>query len=104
MPGFITSAYDWLRYDLPARLGRRGLIAAGAGVATVVILLLVLGPLSGDENEGDAETRVVTVAVTSDEPAEAPVGTLGFPLVATRNTTRVGGPDAIADAAATALA
>ena len=36
--------------------------------------------------------------------ADAPVGPLGFPLLATRNTTRVGGPDAVADAAAVALA
>ena len=102
--GRITDALDWLRYTLPARLGRRGLIALGAGLAALVVLLLVLGPLSGDENEGEAETRVVSVTVASDEPTEAPVGTLGFPLVATRNTTRVGGPDPVADAAATALA
>jgi len=102
--GYITDAFDWLRHTLPAKLGRRGMIGAGGGLAALVILLLVLGPLSGDENEGEAETRVVTVAVTSDEPTEAPVGTLGFPLVATRNTTRVGGPDPVADAAAVALA
>ena len=102
--GRITDAIDWLRYTLPAKLGKRGLIALGGGLAALILLLLVLGPLTGDENEGEAETRVVTVSVTSDEPAEAPVGTLGFPLVATRNTTRVGGPDPVADAAAVALA
>src|SRR5262249_52943715 len=32
------------------------------------------------------------------------VGTLGFPLVATRNTTRISGSDPVADAAAAALA
>ncbi len=102
--GRITDAYDWLRYTLPAKLGRRGMIGIGAGLAAVVVLILVLALVSDDENEGEAETRVVTVAVTSDEPSTAPVGTLGFPLVATRNTTRVGGPDPIADAAAVALA
>lgn len=99
---FLESAIDWLRSDLPDRVDRRVVIGGGvAGVAIVVVALVVI--LSGgDETEG--ETRVVTVAVASDDPQEAPVGTLGFPLVATRNTTRVGGPDAIADAAATALA
>ena len=47
---------------------------------------------------------MVTVAVETDDAQEAPVGTLGFPLVATRNTTRVGGADPTADAAAVALA
>ncbi len=102
--GRITDAIDWLRYTLPAKLGRRGTIAAGAGLVGLILLALILGPLTGGENKGEAETRVVTVAVTSDEPKDAPVGTLGFPLVATRNTTRVGGPDPTADAAAVALA
>ena len=102
--GYITDAFDWLRHTLPAKLGRGGMIGAGVGLAALVVIGLALGPLSGGENEGEAETRVVTVAVTSDEPTEAPVGTLGFPLVATRNTTRVGGPDPVADAAAVALA
>jgi hypothetical protein len=72
-------------------------------VAGLAIGFLVVGPLT-DDDETDPEIREVTVAVESDDPEEAPVGTLGFPLVATRNTTRVSGPDPIADAAATALA
>ncbi|HET8975737.1 MAG TPA: cell wall-binding repeat-containing protein, partial [Solirubrobacterales bacterium] len=58
----------------------------------------------GDDEGGEAETKVVTVAVETDDADEAPVGPLGFPLVATRNTTRVGGPDPADDAAAVALA
>ena len=47
---------------------------------------------------------MVTIAVATDNAQQAPVGTLGFPLVATRNTTRISGPDPTADAAAAALA
>jgi putative cell wall binding repeat protein len=46
----------------------------------------------------------VTIAVATDNAQQAPVGVLGFPLVATRNTTRISGPDPIDDAAAAALA
>jgi hypothetical protein len=93
----------WLR-RLPSRVDR-GVVAIAGGVLIGALLIwaLVSGPLGGDD-EADPEIREVTVAVESDDPEEAPVGTLGFPLVATRNTTRVSGPDPIADAAATALA
>ena len=47
---------------------------------------------------------MVTIAVATDNAQRAPVGRLGFPLVATRNTTRISGPDPVADAAAAALA
>ena len=64
---------------------------------------MIAGPLSSDD-EPEVETKVVTVAIETDDAADAPVGPLGFPLVATRNTTRVGGPDPASDAAAVALA
>jgi hypothetical protein len=102
VPKRLENAYDWLRYDLPARLDRRLLIAAA--VAAVALVVLAVVALLGGDDQPSGETRVVTVSVESDAPQEAPVGTLGFPLVATRNTTRVSGPDPIADAAATALA
>jgi hypothetical protein len=47
---------------------------------------------------------VVTIAVATDNARSAPVGVLGFPLVATRNTTRISGPGPVEDAAAAALA
>ena len=82
----------------------RVLAGVGGVIAFVGVLwLLTAGPLGGDD-EPEVETRVVTVAVETDDAADAPVGPLGFPLVATRNTTRVGGPDAATDAAAIALA
>jgi hypothetical protein len=102
LPRPIRNAIDWLRFDLGARLGTRGLIAAaGVLLAAVIVLLVAVNPFEGGGNQG---TRVVTIAVATDNARQAPVGTLGFPLVATRNTTRISGPDPTADAAAAALA
>jgi hypothetical protein len=102
LPRAIENAIDWLRFDLPARFDRRTLIAAGAvGVAVVVALVVAVNPFGGG---GNGETRVVTIAVATDNAQQAPVGVLGFPLVATRNTTRISGPDPVSDAAAAALA
>ena len=96
----------WLREEVPLlvdRLDRRALlIGGGLAGAAVLAWALVAGPLSSDHEPGT--TRVVTVAVETDDAQEAPVGALGFPLVATRNTTRVGGADSASNAAAVALA
>src|SRR5690348_7325021 len=96
LPRSIESAIDWLRFDLPARVDRRVLLGGGAVVAVLVLLLVVTNPFGG----GKGETRIVTIAVATDNAQQAPVGSLGFPLVATRNTTRISGPDPTADAAA----
>jgi hypothetical protein len=77
------------------------LAAGGALLVGLIVLLIALDPFGGD---GKGETRVVTIEVATDNAQQAPVGTLGFPLVATRNTTRISGPDPTADAAAAALA
>jgi hypothetical protein len=87
-------------------LGKRGprtlAIAGGALLAALLLVwVIVANPFSGG---GSGETRVVTIAVATDNAQQAPVGVLGFPLVATRNTTRISGPDPIDDAAAAALA
>jgi ell wall binding domain 2 (CWB2) len=104
LPAPIDRLADWLHSDLPKRVDPRVLGGVGAVIAVVGLLwLFTAGPLSGDD-EPEVETRVVTVAVETDDAADAPVGPLGFPLVATRNTTRVGGSDAATDAAAIALA
>jgi hypothetical protein len=101
LPAPIRASASWLR-ALPGRLGRNGLIAAGAvALVAVVAALIAIDPFGGG---GESETRVVTIAVATDNAQQAPVGTLGFPLVATRNTTRISGPDPTADAAAAALA
>jgi len=100
-PPPITRAADRLK-TLPGRLGTGGLIAAGVGlIAAIAVVLVLVDPFGGG---GKTETRVVTITVATDNPQQAPVGTLGFPLVATRNTTRISGPDPTADAAAAALA
>ena len=100
LPGPAQKAIDWLRFDLPAKFDRRVLIGAAllAGVA-LIALFVAIDPF-GDEEEGAAGV----VTITTEDTQEAPVGTLGFPLLATRNTTRISGPDPIADAAAAALA
>ena len=111
LPRPIENAVDWLRFDLLTingghknrrRINRSVLIGGGAVLGVALIALLVaLDPFGGGD---EAETRVVTIAVATEDAEEAPVGTLGFPVVATRNTTRISGPDPIADAAAAALA
>jgi Cell wall binding domain 2 (CWB2) len=102
LPRRIQYGLDWLRFGLPRGLGTTGLIAAGVAViVALVVVLVAVNPFGGG---GKGESRVVTIAVATDNAQQAPVGTLGFPLVATRNTTRISGPDPTADAAAAALA
>jgi ell wall binding domain 2 (CWB2) len=102
LPRQIRSATHWLRADLPPRIRTHWVFAAGGGLVIGLIVLLITLNLFGGGGKG--ETRVVTIAVATDNAQQAPVGTLGFPLVATRNTTRISGPDPTADAAAAALA
>jgi hypothetical protein len=98
----LQNAIDWLRFEVPARFDRRLLIgAAGLVLVALIALLIAINPFGGG---GEGGTRVVTIAVATDNAQQAPVGTLGFPLVATRNTTRISGPDPVSDAAAAALA
>lgn len=98
----LENVTDWLRSGLPARFDRRALIGGGAlALVALIVVLVAVNPFGEDDEAG---TRVVTVAVATDDAQEAPVGTLGFPLVATRNTTRISGPDPTSDAAAAALA
>src|SRR5262249_5888494 len=97
----IHNPLDGLRLDLPKRIDRRALLVTGVALAAVVVALIAINPFGGG---GGAAPRVVTIAVATDNAQQAPVGTLGFPLVATRNTTRISGPDPVSDAAAAALA
>jgi hypothetical protein len=102
LPRPLQSAIDWLRFDIPARVDRRLLIGGGGLILVALIgLVVAFDPLGAGD---DGETRVVTIAVATEDTEEAPVGTLGFPVLATRNTTRISGPDPVADAAAAALA
>jgi hypothetical protein len=102
LPKPIQNTIDWLRFDVASRVDRRVLVAGGGAVLVVLIAVLALiNPFGGD---GGGGTKEVTIAVATDNAQQAPVGVLGFPLVATRNTTRISGPDPIDDAAAAALA
>ena len=96
LPRPLQNAIDWLRSDVD----RRVLIGGGVGLVALIALLIAIDPFGG----GGGETRVATIAVATDDAEQAPVGTLGFPLVATRNTTRISGSDPVADAAGAALA
>jgi ell wall binding domain 2 (CWB2) len=102
LPRRLQNANDWIRFGPLGRFNRREVIAAGTiALIAVVALLVAINPFGGG---GNGETRVVTIAVATDNAQEAPVGVLGFPLVATRNTTRISGTDPTDDAAAAALA
>lgn len=103
-------ALDGLRWigDLPALAARHPRAAGAGGIAAVALVAwaVIDGPLAGDDGgiagvSGDGGDSVI-VFDSVREPGE--VGALGFPLVATRNTTRVAGTDPTADAAAVALA
>jgi putative cell wall binding repeat protein len=96
----IVDMTDWLRDDLAPRVDRRALLG-GLALVAVLVAVIAINPFGGGGGGGQ---RVVTVAVATDNAQQAPVGTLGFPLVATRNTTRISGPDPTSDAAAAALA
>jgi hypothetical protein len=75
--------------------------------AAVIALLLAAAGCGGGGGEpdrgGDGATEQAPVLGKQGDEAEA-APDLGFPAFATRNTTRVGGADAIADAAAIAQA
>ena len=102
LPRPIQNALDWLRFGVFSRLDRGFLVAGGAILLVALIALLIaVNPFGGGGNGG---TREVTIAVATDNAQQAPVGVLGFPLVATRNTTRISGTSPTDDAAAAALA
>ena len=103
LPRPIQNALDWVRFGLLGKREPRNVAIAAGGVLAILVLiwLIAANPFSGGGNGG---TRVVTIAVATDNAQRAPVGVLGFPLVATRNTTRISGPDPVDDAAAAALA
>jgi hypothetical protein len=82
-----------------ASVSVRSLCAAAA-----ILALLVAG--CGGSKAGTSTTPPTTAPVTGQTGDEVPQAgpPLGFPVFATKNTTRVAGGDAIADAAAIAVA
>lgn len=92
---FLSDVVYWVRTHLLASALGALVVAA----AVVGIVLLVGG--GDDDGTGEAPApRVLVREVEAPERAED----LGFPAFATKNTTRVAGPDPIANAAAVALA
>lgn len=101
--------------NLRASLSGFGRWIAANRLAALAIGLLIAATAGGvylltTEDAGEQPTpapapRVVADDATTDEPQRAEAVTdLGFPAFATKNTTRVAGADAVADAAGVALA
>src|SRR5687767_137852 len=84
----------------------------GPLLSVLAILLALLAGCGGGDDDGDdgdrpspaeqAEQGTPVLGQTGDEEPAGPA--LGFPVFATKNTTRVGGADPVADAAAVAQA
>lgn len=84
---------------VPAMSRRRRLALAG------LLLSLLTGLAACGGGDGEQRGLVITqpqIGQAGDEPQAS--AQLGFPLFATKNTTRVGGADPVANAAAVALA
>jgi hypothetical protein len=68
----------------------------------VAVLALALAACGGGGDKGTPTPQAPAISQKGDEQPQGPP--LGFPIIATKNTTRVPGADAIADAAGAALA
>ena len=75
-----------------------------AAILCALLLLAGCGGGGDDPEPGDSGGGEQAPALGREGDDEEAAADLGFPAFATRNTTRVGGADAIADAAATAQA
>ncbi len=71
-------------------------------VAAAIAAALASGACGKGDGPGGPESATPSAGRTADDPRAAE--TLGFPTFATKNTTRVGGADPVADAAGVALA
>ena len=94
LAGPVSSAARCLTLPQARTAGRSRLLAAAVRSRAAVLAALAVGAC-GDERQ-PVEVRL------EEETADADV--LGFPALATKNTTRVGGEDPVADAAAVATA
>lgn len=93
------------------KLGKRRSVPAAlkavAGLFALAVVFLVAAIVGGGSGGSDeASGPAPATPATSEEPApdSATAEELGFPAFATSNTTRVGGGDPVANAAAVALA
>jgi hypothetical protein len=102
-PAVLASTRHWLS-DVLYWLGSHRL-----AVVFVVILVAVAGVgayviARDDESATEVGTPAAPQVVVPDAPAAEETDDLGFPAFATKNTTRVAGPDPVVNAAGVALA
>ncbi len=97
----------------PTRHQRRRVPGALKGIAALVLLAIVFivvaviggsGGSSKKEPQGPAPVTAGGSGAEAEAPASQTSTELGYPAFATNNTTRIGGSDPAANAAATALA
>ncbi|HEX5591804.1 MAG TPA: cell wall-binding repeat-containing protein [Solirubrobacterales bacterium] len=84
------------------------LLAGLVGLALVFIVIAIVFASGGDDKSGGGEVTTSAPAANDNGGGESPspqvAEALAFPAFATNNTTRIGGPDPIANAAGVALA
>ncbi len=80
------------------------LLAALVALAIVFIVAAVLGGTGGSEEKTEPAAPAPAPAETAGDGGSGAAESLGFPVFATNNTTRIGGADAATIAAAAALA
>lgn len=95
---FLSDVFYWLRTHKV-----RGALAMLAGLLVVAGAVFAGTQLGGDDTKVIESDPAPEIFVDKSEEPEEPVD-LGFPAFATRNTTRVGGVDSVANAAGVALA
>src|SRR4051794_28630534 len=71
-------------------------------LAALLTLALLVGCGGGGGDTGSRDSQQPVLGQSGDEEPAGPP--LGFPIVATKNTTRVAGADPVADAAAVSRA
>jgi hypothetical protein len=83
----------------------KALIALVALAVVFIVAAIVWGSGGGDDSEPTAPAPTATTGASkSDDTASQSAEALGYPGFATNNTTRIGGSDPVANAAAAALA
>jgi ell wall binding domain 2 (CWB2) len=84
------------------------LIGLVALALVFIVVAIVFASGGGEESEGGGEVTTSAPATSGGDSDEAPspqvAEALAFPAFATNNTTRIGGPDPVANAAGVALA
>lgn len=102
----VLSAIRYFLADLGHWISVHRLLATGAAALVAALVVVAYLIASDDDPSGSAAPEVVVREATSPEPAPEPerAEELGFPAFATKNTTRIASPTAIATAAAAALA